>query len=155
MLSIIGSYDCSLDSKGRLPVPVALRKQLVNAIDDGFVLKRSVFQSCLEIYTREEWDKVMKNLDGLNKYVKKNEYFIRVFTAGIKLVEMDGTGRIQLSKDLLEYAKIEKSVVVTAVLNKIEIWDKQLYEKTIAIDENEFASLAEEIMGTENGANLS
>jgi len=78
-----------------------------------------------------------------------------VFTAGIKLVEMDGTGRIQLSKDLIQFAKIEKSVVVTAVLNKIEIWDKNTYEETISINEEDFANLAEEIMGNNNGIDLS
>jgi len=155
MLSIIGSHDCMLDSKGRLPVPSALKKQLGDAVQQEFILKRSVFQPCLELYTREEWNKVMKNIDGLNKFVKKNEYFIRVFTAGIKLVEMDGTGRIQLSKDLIQFAKIEKSVVVTAVLNKIEIWDKNTYEETISINEEDFANLAEEIMGNNNGIDLS
>lgn len=155
MINVIGSYDCMLDSKGRLPVPVAFKKQLGEAMDAEFVLKRSVFQPCIELYTREEWNKVMNQVDGLNKFVKKNEQFIRVFTAGLKLVEADSTGRIQLTKELLQFAKIEKSVVVTAVLNKIEIWDKETYEKSISINEEDFASLTEEIMGINNGNDLS
>jgi MraZ protein len=155
MINIIGSYDCMLDSKGRLPVPVAFKKQLGEAMEQEFVLKRSVFQSCIELYTREEWNKVMSQIDGLNKFVKKNEQFIRVFTAGLKLIEADSTGRIQLTKELLQFAKIEKSVVVTAVLNKIEIWDKETYEKSISINEEDFATLTEEIMGVNHGNELS
>ena len=145
MINIIGSYDCMLDSKGRLPVPVAFKKQLGEAMEQEFVLKRSVFQSCIELYTREEWNKVMSQIDGLNKFVKKNEQFI----------EADSTGRIQLTKELLQFAKIEKSVVVTAVLNKIEIWDKETYEKSISINEEDFATLTEEIMGVNHGNELS
>ncbi len=155
MINVIGSYDCMLDSKGRLPVPVAFKKQLGEAMEKEFVLKRSVFQSCIELYTREEWNKVMSQIDNLNKFVKKNEQFIRIFTAGLKLVDADSTGRIQLTKELLQFAKIEKSVVVTAVLNKIEIWDKETYEKSISINEEDFATLTEEIMGINHGNELS
>lgn len=155
MINVIGSYDCMLDSKGRLPVPVAFKKQLGEAMKTELILKRSVFQPCIELFTREEWNKVMNQIDGLNKFVKKNEQFIRIFTAGLKLVEADSTGRIQLTKELLQFAKIEKSVVVTAVLNKIEIWDKETYEKSISISENDFATLTEEIMGINNGNELS
>lgn len=149
MFSVIGTYDCTVDAKGRLPLPAAIKKQL-GAEHTEFVLKRSVFQKCLELYTKEEWNKVMEKVDGLNKFVKKNEYFIRVFTAGLKLVELDSTGRILLGKDLMEYAGITKDVVLTAVLNKIEIWDKSAYEAAVRISEEEFAQLAEEIMGDDN-----
>ena len=60
---------------------------------------------------------------------------------------MDGTGRLLIPKDLLKYGEITKEVVLTSVVNRIEIWDKAAYESAIDYDADEFADLAEEVMG--------
>lgn len=147
MQVLIGSYECKVDAKCRLPMPAPFRKQLEPLLHEGFVLKRSVFQPCLELYTMQEWNKLMGKLNTLNPFVKKNNDFIRKFTAGVKLIEPDANGRIQIAKDLVVFANIKKEVVVCAAVNIIEIWDKQLYEQTIDFDSNEFATIAEELLG--------
>lgn len=147
MNNFIGSYECKLDDKGRLPIPIGMKKILEDSLKDGFVLKRSVFQPCLELYPLQEWNKVMQKMNSLNRFVKKNNDFIRVFTAGVKSIEIDKTGRIQISKDLLSYASLQKEVVLASAINIVEIWNKELYEEMLQSKINDFATLAEEVMG--------
>ena len=128
-------------------LPQAFKKQLAPILQDGFVLKRAVFQKCLELYPIAEWNVLSAKVNKLNRFNKKNDEFIRRFNAGVKPVEVDGTGRILVSKDLGSFAKLEKSIVVNAAFNILEIWDKDLYEKAIDEAAVDFADLAEEVMG--------
>ena len=131
-------------------MPAPLKKQLTASIQDGFVLKRSVFQPCLELYPMVEWDAMMKKINKLNRFVKKNNDFIRRFTAGVKVVEVDALGRLLVPKDLVTFASISKDVVFSSAVNIVEIWDKDLYEKSISGEDMDFADLAEEVMGNIN-----
>lgn len=128
-------------------LPQAFKKQLAPVLQDGFVLKRAVFQKCLELYPIAEWNVLSAKVNKLNRFNKKNDEFIRRFNAGVKPVEVDGTGRVLVSKDLGSFAKLEKSIVVNAAFNILEIWDKDLYEKAIDDAAVDFADLAEEVMG--------
>lgn len=154
MEAIIGTYECKVDAKGRLMLPASLKKQL-GSLEDGFVLKRSVFQPCLELYPMKEWNAMMQKINKLNRFVKKNNDFIRRFTAGVKMIEIDATGRLLIPKDLVVFAKIEKEIVLSSAVNIVEIWDKNLYENAIENATDDFADLAEEVMGNlyddENG----
>lgn len=147
MVNLIGTYECTLDSKGRMLLPSGLKKQMDTLLLEGFVLKRSVFQPCLELHPMSEWNQVMGKINKLNRFVKKNNDFIRQFTAGLKNVEIDTSGRLQISKDLIQFAKLEKNIVVAAAINVIEIWDKNLYEDSVNVNDLDFANLAEEVMG--------
>jgi len=147
--ALIGTYECKVDAKGRLMVPVALKKQLGN-LNDGFVLKRSVFQPCLELFPMSEWNKMMQKINKLNRFRKKNDDFIRRFTAGVKIVEIDANGRLLIPKDLVVFAKVKKEIVLSSAINIVEIWDKELYENAIENATDDFADLAEEVMGDFN-----
>ena len=149
MNTLIGTYECKADAKGRVMLPTSLKKQL-GSLEDGFVLKRSVFQPCLELYPMEEWNKMMQKINKLNRFVKKNNDFIRRFTAGVKMVEIDATGRLLIPKDLVVFAKIDKDLVLSSAVSIIEIWDKNLYENAIENTTDDFADLAEEVMGNLN-----
>jgi MraZ protein len=151
--SIIGTYECKVDAKGRLMLPSPLKKQLATALESGFILKRSVFQPCLELYPMAEWNLMMQKINKLNRFVKKNNDFIRRFTAGVKIVEIDALGRLLVPKDLVGFASIAKDVVFSSAVNIVEIWDKDLYEKSISGDDLDFADLAEEVMGNTNDTN--
>ncbi len=146
MTNYIGTYECKIDAKGRLLVPSALKKQMHSHLEDGFVLKRSVFQKCLELYPMQEWNVLMQKINGLNRFKKKNNDFIRKFTAGVKVVEVDTNGRLLVPKDLKTFADINKNLVLSSAINIIEIWDKDLYESSIE-DVDNFADLAEDVMG--------
>jgi MraZ protein len=131
-------------------MPAPLKKQLASSLQNGFVLKRSVFQQCLELYPMEEWDLMMQKINKLNRFVKKNNDFIRRFTAGVKVVEIDALGRLLVPKDLVAFSSISKDVVFSSAVNIVEIWDKDLYEKSISGEDMDFADLAEEVMGNIN-----
>ncbi|MCK5781517.1 MAG: division/cell wall cluster transcriptional repressor MraZ [Flavobacteriales bacterium] len=148
MTNLFGTYECKIDAKGRLLLPAQLKKQLAPFLADGFVLKRSVFEQCLELYTMQEWSTVMSKINGLNRFNKKNTKFIRRFTAGVKSIELDGSGRMLIAKELVSFAGIEKELVLTVTVNNIiEIWDKDSYEQAINDPEEDFGDLAEEVMG--------
>jgi MraZ protein len=148
--TIVGTYECKVDSKGRLLLPNPLKKQLSASLQEGFVLKRSVFQQCLELYPMQEWNLMMQKINKLNRFVKKNNDFIRRFTAGVRMIEIDATGRLLVPKDLAVFATITKDIVLSSAINIIEIWDKDLYEKAIDDSVGDFADLAEEVMGNVN-----
>ncbi|MBA9072813.1 MraZ protein [Flavobacterium gossypii] len=150
MNTIIGTYECKVDAKGRVLLPAPLKKQLTDSLNDGFVLKRSVFQPCLELYPMAEWNLMMQKINKLNRFVKKNNDFIRRFTAGVKVVEIDNLGRLLIPKDLVAFGNISKDLVLSSAVNIVEIWDKDLYEKSISGDDVDFADLAEDVMGNIN-----
>ena len=155
MQHFIGTYECKADAKGRIMIPVALKKQLSAVVSKGFVLKRAVFNSCLELYPMQEWEQLMTKVNKLNRFNKKNIDFIRRFTAGGKIVEVDASGRLLIPKDLLVHASIQKEVVVSSAVNILEIWDKDQYEAAIDAATLDFGALAEEVMGDQDDNDLS
>jgi len=146
MANFIGEFDCKLDSKGRLMLPSGLRKQLDPAAQERFVLNRG-FEKCLVLYPKNEWEGISAEVNKLNQYVKKNREFIRYFYRGASELELDNTGRLLLPKRMLEYAAADKDVVLFAYSNRIEVWDKKTYEGLLTDEPDDFAMLAEEVMG--------
>ena len=147
---LIGVYECKVDSKARLMVPVQLKKQLGAALTSPFILKRSVFHTCLELFTIDSWNNVIKDINQLNRFVKKNNDFIRMFTAGVKLIELDSNGRLLIPKDLKQYADIQSELVLSSSGNMIELWNKSQYEKIVNDSESGFSKMAEDVMGNIN-----
>lgn len=146
MNAIVGTYECKIDTKGRVLVPTALKKQLP-ALKEGFVLKRSVFETCLELWPMAEWNEMMVKINKLNRFNRKNDLFVRKFMAGVKNVDIDDAGRLLVAKDLIDFAKISKEVVFSSKINVIEIWDKAIYENILNSEDFDFGDLAEEVMG--------
>ena len=142
MIHIIGTYECKADVKGRIMLPTALKKQLQKIINDGFIIKRSVFNQCLEIHPMSEWNLVVSQVNQLNRFVKKNNDFIRSYMSGLKLVDIDKSGRLLIPKDLFVYAEIDKEIVLSSSVNMIELWDKKKYEKSVAKTLQNFSNLA-------------
>ena len=149
MTNLIGTYECKADAKGRVMFPSALKKQLQKVIGDGFVIKRSVFNQCLEIHPMADWNGVVGQVNKLNRFVKKNNDFIRSYMAGLKMVEVDGSGRFLIPKDLISFAGLQKEIVLSSSVNMIEIWDKERYESSVAETLKDFGNLAEEVMGSQ------
>jgi MraZ protein len=131
-------------------LPSSLKKQLSSVLQDGFVLKRAVFQNCLELYPITEWNELIENVNSLNRFKKKNNDFIRRFAAGVRLVELDSSGRFLIPKDLIDFAGISKDIVISSSVNIIEIWNKSSYEKVLKDSAIDFASLAEDVMGNDD-----
>jgi len=147
MSHFLGEFDCKLDAKGRMMIPSSLKKQLPEAEREGLVINRG-FEKHLVIYTKKEWDSITEELSKLNAYEKKSRDFIRYFTRGATELSLDSANRILFPKALMEYAGISGEVVLSCVLNKIEVWAKDAYESQMDNEPENFANLAEEVMGS-------
>ncbi|EHQ25689.1 division/cell wall cluster transcriptional repressor MraZ [Mucilaginibacter paludis] len=146
MSHFLGEFDCKLDTKGRMMIPVGLKKQLPEAEREGLVINRG-FEKHLVIYTRKEWDKIVEDLAKLNQYEKKTREFIRYFTRGASELTLDAANRVLLPKALTDYAGIGTDVVLSCQFNKIEVWAKDAYDSQMDNEPENFANLAEEVMG--------
>ncbi len=146
MAHFLGEFDCKLDAKGRLMIPAGLKKQLPEAEREGLVVNRG-FEKHLVVYTRKEWEVIVDELSKLNTYEKKTREFIRYFTRGASELTLDAANRVLLPKSLLEYAGIAGEVVLSCQFNKIEIWAKDAYDSQLDNEPENFANLAEEVMG--------
>jgi len=122
----------------------------MSELQNGFVLKRGLFEKCIELYPKSEWDEKMIAVNNLNRFKRKNVEFIRLFTAGVKIVELDATGRLLIPKDLVGFSSISNSIVLASAGTYVEIWDKDAYEEKLSNPETDIATLAEEVMGSLN-----
>ena len=147
MISILGTYECKADIKGRIMLPSGLKKQILPVLNDGFVVKRSVFNKCLEIHPMSEWEKIVNQVNKLNRFVKKNNDFIRSYMSGLKIVSVDSSSRLLIPKDLIRFAGLEKEIVLSSSVNIIEVWDKVEYENSVSKSLDNFGDLAEDVMG--------
>ena len=146
MQQFLGEFECKIDDKGRVRVPSTLLKQLGEAEKDGFVVNRG-FEKCLCLYPQKEWEKISKEINGLNLYVKKNRDFVRYFFRGATEMSLDASERLLIPKQLLEYIDGKKDLVLFAYFNRIEIWAKEQYDNLLEEEPTDFANLAEEVMG--------
>ena len=146
MANFLGEFECKLDAKLRIALPAALKKQLPPAAGDKFVINRG-FEKHLNLYPSNEWEIVSAEINNLNLYVRKNREFARYFFRGASEVKLDSAGRVILPKRLLEYASITSEVTLFAYSNRIECWDTALYNTLLDEEPEDFADLAEDIMG--------
>ena len=147
MSHFLGEFNCKLDIKGRMMIPANLKKQLPEAESEGLVINRG-FEKHLVIYTRKEWNKVVDDLSKLNTFERKAREFVRYFTRGATELTLDSANRILFPKHLMEYAGINQDVVLSCQFDKIEVWAQDAYEAQIDNEPENFANLAEEVMGS-------
>lgn len=146
MSYFLGEFDCKLDAKGRMMIPVNLKKQLPEAEREGIFINRG-FEKHLVIYPRKDWLLILDELSKLNQFEKKNREFIKYFTRGATEIVPDTAGRVLIPKSLLDYAGIGTDVVLAGNLNKIDVWAKDAYDEQLDNEPENFAKLAEEVMG--------
>lgn len=146
MEGFVGEFQCKLDAKGRMMLPSALRKQLDPSAQEQFVINRG-FEGCLVMYPMNEWNKITVRLKKLNLFVAKNRRFYRQFHNGATPLGLDGNSRVLLPKALSLYAEIDKEVVLFAYADRIEVWAKDRYESEMNEGLDDFADLAEDVMG--------
>ena len=139
----VGHFNCKLDSKGRLLFPSEFKEQFGDLVNEGFVLHPAPYVKCLELYTVKDWQALLERVsNALSQFKKKQEAVMRRYDSGSRFVKLDGSGRLQIPKDLIEKGSLVKDLVITSVTTKMEIWDKNLYEQSIdELDDEEFFNL--------------
>jgi MraZ protein len=146
MIGFIGEYEATLDSKGRFLLPAGVKKQLPEGEMPVFVVNRG-FEKCLSMYPTQSWKPLYESISTLNDFDPKVREFRRFFLNGAMQLELDSAGRILLPKSLMEYAGLEKDIVLVSAMNKMEIWDKNKYQQFFDnFSPESFSSLAAEVM---------
>lgn len=151
MSFLTGEFECKLDNKGRMMVPAGLRKKLPEAETEGLVINRG-FKKYLVIYTKTEWDKKLTELSKLNEYDEDDIAYTRYFMRGATELTLDTAGRVNLPQFLLDHADIKSDVVVTCLLNRIELWDKDSHHAEMNNEPKDFAKLAQKMNKGKEGA---
>jgi MraZ protein len=149
MIQLLGEYVCKIDAKGRLMVPAGIKKQLPNIEGEGLIINRG-FEKCLTIYPKQVWNGIATEVSKLNQFEEKTREFNRFFLRGVSELQLDASGRVLLPKTLLDWAKIESDVVLVCQFDKIELWSKTAYDHLLDSEPENFAKLAEEVMGNKN-----
>src|SRR3984885_11946000 len=130
MSFLTGEFECKLDTKGRMMIPAGLKKKLPEAESEGLVINRG-FKKYLVIYTKKQWDKKLEELSKLNEYDEEDIEFVRYFMRGATELSLDAAGRVNLPQFLLDHAEIKNDVVVTCLLNRIEVWSAESHKEMI------------------------
>lgn len=131
-MRFIGDYPAKTDAKGRVFLPAAFRKILDASGESSLVLRADVFQRCLVLYPMSVWDAQLQSLrSNLNPWNSKQQMMLRQFVADAEPLELDGQGRLLISKRKLQYAGIEGDVRFLAMMDRIEIWSKQALEEVL------------------------
>lgn len=145
MIKFIGEYSAKIDDKGRLVLPSAFKAVMSESehADMRLVIKKNIYQRCLDMYTYEEWSRKSEELKSrLNPLNRDHERFWSEYMRNRALVEPDGkVGRISIPKKLLDAIGADKEVVFCGADHKIEIWAKEDFDAG-GILEDEFISLA-------------
>lgn len=138
----MGTYNNSIDAKNRMIVPSKHRDQL-----SGKCVLTKGLDTCLYIYSLQDWEKQMEKIESLPESDPKIRAFIRHFCANAVECEFDKQGRIVIPVELKEYAQIDKEMVTMGAMKKIEIWSKEIWDapdNDNKMDSEEFAgSLAQ------------
>ena len=136
MVSFVDEYERQLDERGRIILPSKLREDISGTV----YITQSTSEKCLHLYTEEEWSKVAEKVNQLPTATDYNAAaFVRLFFGKATSVTVDKQGRIPIAKRLLDYAELNKEVVLVGANTRLEIWDAQRW--------NEYQSkLSENIM---------
>ena len=146
MVTFIGEYTSKIDDKGRMVFPAPLKGVLPPGSDMRFVIKKDLFEPCLQMYTMEEWEHTSAEVKSkLNFFNRQHAIFWREYMRDRDVVEPDAKlGRITVSRKLLDAIGVTKEVVFSGNDFKIEIWAKERFE-TSRLSNPEFIAIAESL----------
>lgn len=140
-----GQETYSIDAKGRVNVPAKMRKSISPDANSTFTVTRGQ-ENCIVAYPLDEWKRYEEKFENLNQYDKKNRFFLRMVLMWSEEVSLDAQQRISLPKKLIEYAGIDKKVLIVGVGDHIELWDPDSYEKYLEEFDESYEDVAAKVM---------
>ena len=145
MSSFKGSYNYSVDSKGRINIPARLRKYLSPEANDTFVVTRG-FEKCLFLYPVDEWNALEATIRRLSPSNAQHRFITRTLLQHATETQLDGQSRIVIPRELLQFAGIEDQVLILGVLERIEIWNPKDHEEYVASQKDSYESVAQSVL---------
>lgn len=140
-----GQFIYSVDSKGRVSIPAKLRKHIAPDANDTFVMTQGT-ATCIDVYPLDQWNQFEEKLLGLNPFKPNDAKFIRMILQFASEDKLDSQSRILIPQFLLEYAKIEKEVLILGALKKIELWNPKVFEEYLKQTPETYEQIAAEVM---------
>ena len=147
MATFIGDYECKVDVKGRIILPMAFKKQMPAGAPDHFVVRKDIFENCLVLYAIDDWNRQLERIrKRMNPYNREHNMFLRNFFKGTAELILDNSNRLLIPRKLLDLIGAGRDVTLAGQDGRIEIWATSVYD-TIEMPGEDFAALAEKLMG--------
>jgi MraZ protein len=140
-----GQYNYSVDAKGRVSIPARLRKHINPEANDTVVMTQGT-SKCIDVYPYDQWQNVENRLLQLNSFDPEHSKFIRMISQYATEDVLDSQARILIPQFLLDYAGIEKEVLILGVLKKIELWNPDVYKEYINNSGDTYEEIAAKVM---------
>ena len=146
-----GSFEHSIDDKGRMAIPAPFRELLAEAEDqpdstgDAAVIVTISDNECLSAFTREQWDEKITALSKLNQLDKNVKAFKRIFVGKAQECPLDKAGRILIPADLRRHGGFEKTCVVVGQIDKFEIWSEDRWNTSYNEMSDQVGSICESL----------
>ena len=138
----MGEFHHNLDTKGRLILPAKIRENL----GEKFIITKGI-DKCLFVYPLNEWESIIQKYRELPN-TKEARDFMRFFLSGASECEFDRLGRINISEPLLKYASLNRECVIIGVNERLEIWNKDLWDNFVLENEKNFSNIADHLFET-------
>lgn len=143
----LGSFNYSIDSKGRVSIPAKLRKFVDPKSNDSFVMTRGTTR-CIDVYPMNYWEELVQTkLNQLNSFDPHEATFLRMFLQQAGEDKLDSQARLSIPRNLIDYAGIKKDVLILGANKKIEIWDPNTYQEYINKIDLSYEEIAKQVMG--------
>ncbi len=136
-----GRYNHSIDDKGRIKIPQKIKDSLVSVYDNTAVVITNL-DKCLVAYPLEEWRKLEEKALKLPSMQKDVIEFLRYFFSGAEEVELDKMDRIHIPQSLKISGNLNKDAVLVGIINRFEIWDRNLWDANFEGAKSNFESIA-------------
>ena len=139
-LAFSGSFDHSLDGKGRVIIPASFRE----ALGENFTITINPNKTAVAIYPKEMWDQQLERLSQINPMDKIGLQYERyVMSVSFSGNSMDAQGRVLIPSKLRAKIGLARDIVFVGLNRYIEIWDAEVYQKMEAQTEEDFENLSD------------
>lgn len=140
-----GQESYSIDSKGRVNIPAKMRRTISPEAKDTFTVTRGL-ERCVVAYPMDEWRHYEERFEDLNQYDNNNRYFLRKLLVWSEEVTIDAQQRIYIPKKLLDFAGIENKVVIVGMVDHIEFWNPDEFDKYLNSRDESYEEVAARVM---------
>jgi len=123
-----GATKVTIDAKGRLAIPTRYRDRIISRCDGQLVVTVDK-DYCLLLYPNPDWEEIERKLMRLPSLNKQARRLQRLMVGYATEIEMDGNGRILLSKELREFSSIDRQSILIGQGNKFELWNDESWNK--------------------------
>ncbi|MGH7771408.1 MAG: division/cell wall cluster transcriptional repressor MraZ [Candidatus Binatia bacterium] len=129
-----GSFEHTLDAKGRLSIPSKFREILLGKGDERLIITNFVVDSvkCLDVYPVDEWLRFEEEIRKKPKFDRRVVQFQNYYLSSASECVVDKQGRILIPPGLRQYANLRRDVIVVSALDKFRVWDKEAWKKIFA-----------------------